>query len=484
MLAKLKLASFLALVAWCIPISSLITPATLNIDSVLRQSARMIKVPTLDIAQSDEYTQFSFDVSGSGSVLKYLGPRTALTRLALATSTTGQILPLPAPGTNATYMQSFFGPYVKCQDANQTIIGYIDAANRRRTASLDPSIKELANDYFAFVPALSNLNDTSPNAPIRVANLSDVNRALYASNQLWLRFPQYNPNHMVFDISEVLDPTYLVCEMHNASYYVNFTWQNGIQSIDILNLDVLNATPYPVHPSYSTPDEVGIAYSAVMWALSNQLTGTMGFYQDVLTTDINDQIVANRTYSEIASDIDQTSLLGTSSLNTFFLQNHYLTNRNRSEPFSPQRLQDMALARNRSLDILIPELSSNITLSLISNALLSPSRPANVTTTTPVNIYTYQPRNLYIAYGVAIAVALLANLIGLYAFLANGVSYEISFSSIVCTTRDIHFSGLNAHERIGALPIDKEVRRAKIRFVIGEVAEMWKGGGRWGFGKA
>lgn len=484
MVAKLRLASFLALVAWCIPISSLITPATLNVASVVRSAARMTNVPSLDIAQAREYGQFAFDVSENGTLQKFLGPRTLLTRLALATSTTGQILPLAAPGTNTTYEQSFFGPYVKCSSANQSIINQINAANERRTAALDSSIKELANEYFAFVPALSNTNDTAANAPVDIANLSDVNAALYASNQLWLKVPQNNASETEFTVKQVSDPSYLICEMHNASYHVNFTWLNGIQTLDLLNLDVRDPTPYPAHPSYSTSDDVDIAYSAVMWTLSSQLVGTMSFYQDVSTNDLNDQVIANRTYSEIASNIDQTSLLGTSNLNSYFIQNHYLTNKNTSEPFSSQRLQDMQLARNRTLDILIPELSLNTTLSLISSPLLSPAQPVNVTTSSPTNIYVYQPRNVFIAYGIAIFVTLIANLIGLHAFFTNGVSYDLSFSSIVCTTRDIHLSGLNAHERIGALPLDEKVGRTEMRFVVGGVEEMGKGGGRWGFGKA
>lgn len=484
MLAKLRLASFLALVAWCIPISSLITPATLNVDSVLQQSSQMMNVPALDISQSTVAQDFAFYVSRSATLQKYLRPRTILTRLAVATSTTGQILPLVPPAINATYEQSFLGPYVQCQDANQSIINQIDAANQRRKAALDSSIKELANDYFAFVPALSNMNDLSPNATVQIANLTDVNGALYASNQLWLNFPRYNANDISFNVSNVPNPHYLMCELHNASYHVNFTWNNGTQLLDILSLDVLDATPYPVNPSYSASDEDNMAYSAYMWAISSQLTGTMGFYQDVSTNDTNNQIIANRTYSEIATNIDETSLLGTSDLNSYFIQNHFLTNQNASELFSSQRLQDMALARNRTLDALIPELSLNTTLSLISNPLLSPLQSTNVTITTPANIYVYQPKNVFISYGIAIFFSLLANIAGLFAFFSNGVSYEISFSAIVCTTRDIHFSGLNAHERIGALPLDKKVGRTKMKFDVGDVAEMERGERRWGFGKA
>ena len=484
MLSKLRLASSLALIAWCIPIASLITPATLNVDSILQYSGRMMSVPALQISQAGAYQDFAYYVPQGNMLQKYLGPRTILTRLAVATSTTGEILRLTPPATNATYVQTFFGPYVQCLDANQSTIGAIDAANVRRKAAIDPSVKELSNDYFAFVPALSNVNDTSLHAPIQVANLSNVNGALYASNQLWLTVPRYSVNQINFNASRVADPTYLTCELHNASYHVNFTWTNGVQFLDILGLDVLDATPYPTDPSFSASDEDNMAYSSFMWALSSQLVGTMGFYQDISPNDTNNQIIANRTYSEIATNIDQTSLLGTSDLNSFFIKNHFLSSNNASQPFSSQRLRDIALARNRTLDVLIPELSSNITLSLISYPLLSPAEPTNVTTTTTTNIYVYQPKKVFIAYGIAIFFALVANVLGIWAYLSNGVSHDNSFSSIVCTTRDIHLSKLNAHERLGALPLERKVGRTRMVFDVGNMAEGGRGGGRWGFGIA
>lgn len=482
MLSKLRLASFLALIAWCIPISSLITPATLNVDSILQYRGQMMHVPALQISQAGAYQDFAYYVPQSSMLQNYLGPRSILTRLALATAATGEILRLTPPATNATYVQTFFGPYVQCVDANQSIVDAIDAANVRRKAAIDPSVKELSNDYFAFVPALSNLNDTTLHVPIQVANLSNVNGPLYASNQLWLTFPGYDLNQLNFNVSQVANPTYLTCELHNASYHVNFTWTNGVQFLDVLDIDVLDETPYLTDPSFSALDEVNMAYSAFMWALNNQLVGTMGFYQEVSQNDTNIQIIANRTYSAIATNLDQTSLLGTSNLNSYFIKNHFLSSKNASQPFSPQRIQDMVLAGNRTLDVLIPELSSNITLSLISQPLLSAPQLTNVTTTSPANIYVYQPKRVFIAYGVAIFFALVANVLGIWAYLSNGVSHDNSFWSIVTTTRDIHLSKLNAHERLGALPKERKVGRTKIVFDVGDMAEGGRGGGRWGFG--
>lgn len=137
-------------------------------------------------------------------------------------------------------------------------------------------------------------------------------------------------------------------------------------------MDVGDPIVYPTNAFSTDLDEDNMAYSAVMGALSNQLTGAMGFYQDANTTnDPSSAITAFRVYSHIDSNIEQTSLLDSSDLNSYFIQNHALSNDMDGSIFSNQRLRDMALARNRTLDILIQEFSSNITLSLISEPLLA-----------------------------------------------------------------------------------------------------------------
>lgn len=55
--------------------------------------------------------------------------------------------------------------------------------------------------------------------------------------------------------------------------------------------------------------------------------------------------------------------------NSHFEENHFLGNG--TALYSPQRLQDMAYAGYRRLEVLIPELSSNITLTLLIDPLLA-----------------------------------------------------------------------------------------------------------------
>ena len=355
----------------------------------MQVGSQMVNVSTLQIAQAAQYFNFAYDPyqsQGSQRVEVYSGPRSILSRLAVATAATGQILSLPAPFINATYQQNFYGPYVQCQTANDTIANQVDMAAERAETALDPSIREVSNEYFAFVPALVNLSGSSFDSGVQVANLSNVNGALNASNQLWMKFPRYPPDVTILNVTDKADPYYLSCELYNASYEVNFSWANGIQSISMPEPEIVGVVPYPTTGSSVTAYQESSAYSAFMWALSNQLVGSMGFYQSTsnngtgnsilngIYADNNQPSSGDKTtdpiFSEIYTDIDQTSLLGSSDFNSYFIKNHALHSHT-DGLFSPQRLQDMAYARNRTLDVLIPELSSNITLSLIIDPLLA-----------------------------------------------------------------------------------------------------------------
>lgn len=378
MLSKLPLAAVLALVGWLLPIGTVFTPATLSVQAVMRDRVLTADVPTLRISQGEVYQYYAYFVSmqdaGGNELERFLGPRTLLNRLAMATATTGEILPITPPFSNLTYEQTFFGPCVRCRAANETTVAQIDAANDRRKLALEPSKKEVQNHYWAFVPALEGSDKILPPQQVEVSNLSDVDGALRSSNQLWLRYPRVKDGDINFDATEAISPQYLVCELHNASFNVNFTWINGIQKLDIVDLHVLGPVPYPDSlSSYSVEDREIMAFSAFSLALSKQLTGSIGFFQDLQTTkDGVKGTVANRTYSELDSKIVSTLLLGSAEFNSFFAKNNALAgNINRDQPFSKARLRDMALARNRTLQVLIEELASNITLGLMSNNLFS-----------------------------------------------------------------------------------------------------------------
>ncbi|KAG8532407.1 uncharacterized protein KY384_002892 [Bacidia gigantensis] len=464
-LSKFGFVSFIAIIAWCLPFSTVITPATLNVRIISHPSTQLMDVPELQISNYTQFREFAYTVAANGNDLqKFLGPRTVLVRLATATASTGQILQLPFPLTNATYSQTFFAPFVRCENANATVASQIDTVAARLKSDLDPTIKEISNHYLAFVPALSNTTSFIPE--IQAADLADPNGAVNASNQVWVRFARSNSGDGSIDVSQEENHRYLVCTLRNASYHVRFTWTNGKQAIDILDQEVENFVTYATNVTFSSSDEANIAYSAFMWALSTQIVGQLSFYQDVGTNDTTPADTnANRTYSLVSTNLKQTSLIGSSDLNSFFLKNHALGISGRpSEPFSPQRLQDMDFARNRTLDVMIEELSVNMTIGLLSNPRFIRTVSTNVTTNTPQNIYDYHARNLVITYGIGIFFSLVAVILGLHAFRTNGVSYNTSWWTIVATTRNLHFADIGIPGRLDALPQDRAVAATVARF--------------------
>lgn len=88
-----------------------------------------------------------------------------------------------------------------------------------------------------------------------------------------------------------------------------------------------------------------------------------------------------------------------------------------------------------------------------------------MTTSERVNVYAYRTKNLFLAYGIALAVALFAIVLGMLAYISNGVSHNNSFSSIVRATRNLEFSRLvdPRAPASGAKTIDKRTGKTVLR---------------------
>jgi hypothetical protein len=85
------------------------------------------------------------------------------------------------------------------------------------------------------------------------------------------------------------------------------------------------------------------------------------------------------------------------------------------------------------------------------------------------NIYHCNDVNLILSYGFAILVTFICIAIGTYATASNGVSHSSVFSAIVATTRNTKLDGLLEGSSLGALPLDQEMSKVKLKF--GELLE-------------
>jgi hypothetical protein len=68
-----------------------------------------------------------------------------------------------------------------------------------------------------------------------------------------------------------------------------------------------------------------------MWALSDRLVGSMGFFRDSSPSNVSAPY-----FAEITTEVQQTSILGSSDLDVFFDVNHNVNHPKDCRP-SPQR---------------------------------------------------------------------------------------------------------------------------------------------------
>jgi hypothetical protein len=108
--------------------------------------------------------------------------------------------------------------------------------------------------------------------------------------------------------------------------------------------------------------------------------------------------------------------------------------------------------------------------------------PVNYFTTH--NVYQYNSRNLILSYSIAVGVTIFCIIIGTYATITNGVSHSSSFSAMIATTRNPQLDRLVEGSSLGALPLDREMRKTKLKFgeLIGDGREKGGVAGHVGFG--
>jgi hypothetical protein len=145
-----------------------------------------------------------------------------------------------------------------------------------------------------------------------------------------------------------------------------------------------------------------------MRVLCDRLVGKMAWYAEPSAITSNTTLFARRAnrFGVVEFPSRRIGLYGSLNLDAFFEfdeENGLYEDKNVSRIFdlSDQQLRVKVLARNRTLEVLIEELSFNTTISLMHNAL-----PINLTNTiirltTDVNRCSFKAYGLFIPYALA-----------------------------------------------------------------------------------
>jgi hypothetical protein len=477
-------------------IPSFFTPATLVVvPSTMNTTLSNVQVPALDMITSPNlfvgFTPNLSNYTGNKNIstesLTFVGSRSILDRLANVAASSGMIPPITPPSNHSSYFQSFPGPYVKCEQANDTVAIIIQALLEQKVATLQDTYRETVNAYFSFVPSF----DTDGNGTNKITYGGKTITALSeprlqqpqnASNELWYTFMRYEKNSdgsFLKDAngSKVAQRQYSQCKLYHAIYDIYLQFDDGSQSITKNNITLLDTVDFPSNSPFVLTNLTQQSYSAYFSVLTDQVVGSMGFLNDTQPDPSR-----SPAYSQIDTPIIRNSLLGSDDLDFFFDTNKLLYLNNSGLPLSPQRLQDKALANNQTLPFLIEDLSFNITMSFFTNTYLryrvfefqyhdpqlteiSPNTTVTVEQISDVNRYAFNAGNLWIAYGLAILFSLVANVLGMIAFYLNDASHDMSLSTILSITRDRLLDDLFPQCAHGRLPLPKETMKTLLRIV-------------------
>jgi hypothetical protein len=128
----------------------------------------------------------------------------------------------------------------------------------------------------------------------------------------------------------------------------------------------------------------------------------------------------------------------------------------------------------QNLSTLFEELSSNVSLSLLSvDGLvhLQPQPDTSVSTDLSSTVFRYNRKALWITYGVGIAIGVISLAIGLLALFEYGASMKGGFLTVMRTTRNPTLDGISAGQTLGSEPVSQELGEARIKF--GELSRSY-----------
>lgn len=430
-----KIATLMAMLAWLLPLSAIVAPATLSI--VFKpfgpypgsHPVRNFDLKSWVLDLPDDQNIFATSLFNLEVVadVKFMGASQRAKKLVAEVLYSGEIPLIPSPcSANCSYSVEFHAPTLSCQSLgnsplNNSLVEGVDSARPGYyTATMEPVGRFLGDE-----------------------NLSLKNRLLigaYAS--------KLYPNGTAIIDQNIADIQNVLCTPFNATYSVNINFTNGRPVFIIHNLELLSE----LDESASIMNENGsLAQGTVAWPARGLIGG------------IYDVLLGRMSYT-----MDQSQVVENTTITSTRLADSVLS---RGIYWKFKFIKDLHLA--------IEELSHNLTLSLFSITDITTETATSSTTTRLV--FQYSRATLIWTYSAAAAATLVCLIIGMMALRRNGIASDISFSRVLVTTRNPALDRISHGACLGGDPFPEQLYRTRLRF-----GELWRApdgtGAHAGFG--
>ncbi|KAM3069612.1 hypothetical protein ACMFMF_008826 [Clarireedia jacksonii] len=463
-LSNFKIPVAIGVILWCLPLSVLVTPATLGVISKPHMKLHNL---TVNMPYISSPNVWSADV--------YTDPGSQLRRAFNALISTGELLHLSAPGglQNASYSLYLTVPLVRCLPSNDSVISWTMALAYETVSTYGDYVMLGQGTVNDNTPMLNDRNltwvvagktssgtltqygkigyfGTTANTTFDDAVIPDLWIAIanppngtIMDNLIYPPDDPYRDNHPP---QAVYNVSYYTCSVLNASVPTNVSFVNNDQSLQIGPISILDYSSDPDNlPALET-------YSSFAQLLQGYL---LGYAVSLMNIDSNGAMgVVRQDWNTSIQD----TVLGTAADFAAVI---------RAWQRDGHRMNEIGqtVQNNKNLTTLIEEFSLNASLSLMSNPIFCNQTMTQVEEELWENQYTYDPKNLLIAYGCSIIACLATVLVGAYALYSNGESHDNNFSTVSNAVQNPNIASLFILNSSNPKLIKRRITSAKIQLI-------------------
>ncbi|OCK83676.1 hypothetical protein K432DRAFT_401814 [Lepidopterella palustris CBS 459.81] len=480
MVRNAKLASFMAVASWLIPIAAVLSPGSLT--SEVMTSTNDTHCPTVASLNFSHESTFNFrneSLYAGSSLIYYNSTDITATqpgwfdyfdqpsKNARRLTITSAYLQKPVQdigasnkscdvGWNCTYSINFEGPGYNCLEvansSNPNAQGLIDMGAPINITSLAPQgsfIYQSSVDIGEYADPQTPTNDKGE--PAEGPPYPDLLGVFQSEPALWIGYSintskPYDPSSPYYaQWGAVHEPKVFKCLHYHTNYTALLRYVDAIQNVTIANRTfiapivdtVIMATPGDPENPTITPytnfvrpnTDVGkykltAAYHAMGSLLRNFLRGEISYESKFPVTK---------------SDISETRLIDSRT----------------SYP-----VQDlMAQVQSVYEDMILTLLSE-------PHMIVASTDSVPCMKSRSVIVFAYHAEGLWIGYAIVVAFAFAFLIVGAWSIYQNGVASDTQFSRIMVTTRNPTIDRLSVGACLGGDPFPPELRKTKLRFGV------------------